>query len=168
MAIEPAAISASPAVTMMPAFCTAPLRPAARAKGTVSPSAIPITTSRTTALAVKWRSIWGVCGMRAGLYHARFSGAHPGCGRARTSVVIRRMFVMLLCGSAPAFAHDFWMEPSSFRPAVGSVVTIGLRVGQDFIGDPVPRDSQLIERFVVRDSASERNLGGIEGQDPAG
>jgi len=49
--------------------------------------------------------------------------------------VIRRMFVVLLWWSAPAFAHDFWMEASSFRPAVGSVVTIGLRVGQDFIGD---------------------------------
>jgi uncharacterized GH25 family protein len=78
------------------------------------------------------------------------------------------MLVVLLCGSAPALAHDFWMEASSFRPAVGSVVTIGLRVGQDFIGDPIPRDSKLIERFLVRDGASERNLGGIEGQDPAG
>jgi uncharacterized GH25 family protein len=78
------------------------------------------------------------------------------------------MLVVLLCCSAPALAHDFWMEASSFRPAVGSVVTIGLRVGQDLIGDPVSRDSQLIERFVVRDGASERNLGGIEGQDPAG
>ena len=43
---------------------TAPERPAARAKGTVSPSAIPITTSRTRAEAEKCFSICGVVGMR--------------------------------------------------------------------------------------------------------
>src|SRR5437867_3084029 len=66
MAMEPAAISASPAVTMMPACCTAPLNPAASANGTVSPSAMPMTTSRTIALAVKCRSTCGVCGIRSG------------------------------------------------------------------------------------------------------
>src|SRR5438128_12588519 len=64
MAIEPAAISARPAVTTIPACATAPLSPAASAKGTVSPSAIPMTTSRTIALAVKWVSMCGVSGMR--------------------------------------------------------------------------------------------------------
>src|SRR5437867_1935244 len=62
--MEPAAISARPAVTMMWVWLMAPVSPAARAKGTVRPSDIPITTSRTTSLAVKWRSIWGVCGIR--------------------------------------------------------------------------------------------------------
>ena len=33
------------------------------AKGTVSPSDMPMTTSRTTSPAVKWRSMCGVCGM---------------------------------------------------------------------------------------------------------
>ena len=47
-------------------------------------------------------------------------------------------------------AHDFWIEPSTFRPAPGATVAIGLRVGQNFVGDPVPRSSQLLERFVVR------------------
>src|SRR5262249_52544089 len=41
----------------------APVSPAASANGTVRPSAIPITTSRTTSPAVKWRSTCGVCGM---------------------------------------------------------------------------------------------------------
>src|SRR5688572_20273256 len=63
MAIEPAAISANPAVTIMPAVATAPVNPAASAKGTVRPSAIPITISRTTAPAVKCRSMCLVCGI---------------------------------------------------------------------------------------------------------
>src|SRR5580698_1316072 len=45
MAMEPAVISARPARTMRPVLDTAPLRPAARAKGTVKPSLMPITTS---------------------------------------------------------------------------------------------------------------------------
>src|SRR5262249_21368923 len=41
----------------------APVNPAASAKGTVKPSAIPMTMSRTTSLDVKCRSMWGVWGM---------------------------------------------------------------------------------------------------------
>src|SRR5437867_9967362 len=63
MAIEPAATSARPAVTMIELASRAPVSPAARAKGTVRPSDIPITTSRTTAPAVKWCSTWGVAGI---------------------------------------------------------------------------------------------------------
>src|SRR5512139_309146 len=66
MAIEPAAISARPAVTTMPDEATAPERPAARANGTVSPSDIPMTISLTASLAVKWDSICGVAGMGGG------------------------------------------------------------------------------------------------------
>src|SRR5262245_23057274 len=57
MAMEPAAISASPAVTTMREDATAPERPAASANGTVSPSAMPITISRTVLLAVKCFSL---------------------------------------------------------------------------------------------------------------
>src|SRR5262249_45752915 len=62
MAIEPAAISARPAVTMMPVEATAPERPAASANGTVRPSDIPMTMSRTASLAVECCSMCGVCG----------------------------------------------------------------------------------------------------------
>jgi len=40
----------------------APVRPAARANGTVNPSDIPITTSRTASLEVKCFSTCGVSG----------------------------------------------------------------------------------------------------------
>jgi hypothetical protein len=53
MAIEPAAISARPAVTMIFEAATAPVSPAASANGTVRPSDIPMTTSRTDSPAVK-------------------------------------------------------------------------------------------------------------------
>jgi hypothetical protein len=42
-----------PAITMMEVESTAPLKPAARANGTVSPSLIPITTSVRKALLVR-------------------------------------------------------------------------------------------------------------------
>ena len=64
MAIEPAAISASPAVMTTRVESTAPDSPAAKAKGTVRPSAIPMTMSRTVAEDVKCFSTCCVCGIR--------------------------------------------------------------------------------------------------------
>src|SRR6266849_2448825 len=64
MAIEPAAISARPPITIRRVCCTAPESPAASAKGTVRPSDIPITVSRTKLPAVKCFSTCGVCGIR--------------------------------------------------------------------------------------------------------
>lgn len=50
IAIDPAAISARPASTTICEEATAPESPAARAKGTVSPSDSPMTMSRTVSL----------------------------------------------------------------------------------------------------------------------
>jgi hypothetical protein len=61
--MEPAAISARPAVTMMLVESTAPDNPAANANGTVNPSDIPITMSLTISDPVKCRSMCGVCGI---------------------------------------------------------------------------------------------------------
>src|SRR5438132_11673137 len=69
MAIAPAAISAEPAVMMTRVDSTATDRPAARAKGTVSPSDIPITMSRIVSEAVKCFStcgVWGTGDLRLG------------------------------------------------------------------------------------------------------
>ena len=61
MAIDPAATSAKPAMTTtVVVTCSVPDRPAARANGTVRPSDMPITMSRTSSLAVKCRSTWRV------------------------------------------------------------------------------------------------------------
>src|SRR5690349_14904773 len=64
MAIDPAPISANPAITIRRVFATAPESPAAKANGTVSPSDIPITMSRTKLPEVKWYSAWGVRAIR--------------------------------------------------------------------------------------------------------
>ena len=67
-----------------------------------------------------------------------------------------------------ASAHDFWIEPSSFHPAVGETVTAGLRVGEKLQGDPVPRIPPLIQRFVMRSGGAESPMIGRPGSDPAG
>jgi uncharacterized GH25 family protein len=80
----------------------------------------------------------------------------------------RAATVVALAIAAPAFAHDFWIEPTTFRPPVGSSVGVALRVGQNFRGDPVPRDPQAIEKFVVVSSVGEQEVGGRPARDPAG
>lgn len=67
-----------------------------------------------------------------------------------------------------ALAHDFWIEPGTFTPRPGQLVPVRLRVGQDLLGDPVPRDPSLIRQFVLHDGASAKPLPGRDGADPAG
>ena len=82
---------------------------------------------------------------------------------------MRTVFILLaFFTAASSYAHDFWIEPSTFRPARGENLTATLVVGQNFTGDAVPRSSQLIESFTVRDSSGERAVNGFENQDPAG
>src|SRR5277367_1057579 len=76
MAMEPAAISARPATTIMRVVVSAPDNPAANAKGTVRPSAIPMTTSRTKSEAVKCDSTCSVCGI---FLQVSSSVGIPGC-----------------------------------------------------------------------------------------
>jgi len=51
---------------------------------------------------------------------------------------------------------------------MGQTVMLALRVGQDFLGDPVPRSARLMESFIARDARGERPVSGFEEQDPAG
>ncbi len=78
------------------------------------------------------------------------------------------VIVALAAQATVAYAHDFWIEPSTFRPAPGQLITTSLRVGQDFIGDPVPRSAQFIETFTFRQSSGEKEVVGMENRDPAG
>jgi uncharacterized GH25 family protein len=70
--------------------------------------------------------------------------------------------------AAATCAHDFWIEPSTFRPAAGEAVSVGLRVGERFRGDGVARSAERIERFILRSPAGQREIPGEEGADPAG
>ena len=73
-----------------------------------------------------------------------------------------------LCAAAPARAHDFWIEPSSFTPPAGSVLAVGLRVGEHFQGDPVPRDPDHIVRFDLTGAGGDSEVMGVGGWEPAG
>lgn len=73
----------------------------------------------------------------------------------------------LIC-CAPLLAHDMWIEPSSFSPQPGEIVSLRLLVGQGMLGDPLPRSTALIKEFVVEDAAGRKPVVGREGANPAG
>jgi uncharacterized GH25 family protein len=81
---------------------------------------------------------------------------------------IAAIVIAVAAQTAVAHAHDFWIEPSTFRPAVGQLVSASLRVGQEFQGDPIPRSAQLIDSFTVREGTKEKEVVGFENRDPAG
>jgi len=75
---------------------------------------------------------------------------------------------LLGCDTARVLAHDFWIEPSSFRPAVGSEIAVSLRVGEHFRGEPVPRADPRIVKFILASASEETPVPGLPGTDPAG
>lgn len=81
---------------------------------------------------------------------------------------MRKIAALSILFAFSARAHDFWLEPSTFHPSAGQTFSVALRVGQDFIGDPVPRSASLIDTFVLRESIGQRPMSGIENHDPAG
>lgn len=83
---------------------------------------------------------------------------------------LRVLAVLALLGPAAiaARAHDFWLEPSTYRPAAGQRLAVRARVGMDFVGDPVPRDEDLLVRFEAVGSEGIQPVPGVPGADPAG
>lgn len=63
--------------------------------------------------------------------------------------------MVLVAAALPVSAHDFWLEPSMFRPAAGSFVTISLLVGENLQGELVARDRAGVERFVALHESAE-------------
>jgi uncharacterized GH25 family protein len=78
------------------------------------------------------------------------------------------LLTMLLLSSAALSAHDMWIEPTAFRPDAGKIIGLKLRVGQDLLGDPIPRDPALIDQFISVDSTGRKPVIGRDGADPAG
>jgi uncharacterized GH25 family protein len=90
--------------------------------------------------------------------------------RSQTSIFRRlslAVAAMALSG-APLFAHDMWIEPTTFSPGPGQMLGVWLRVGQDLLGDPLPRNASLINQFVFEDAAGRKPVVGRDGADPAG
>jgi uncharacterized GH25 family protein len=74
----------------------------------------------------------------------------------------------LFLAAAAADAHDFWIEPSTFHPLPGTSVAVVLYVGQNFIGDEVPRYSGAIATFALRQAGSKEDIEGADNRSPAG
>jgi uncharacterized GH25 family protein len=84
----------------------------------------------------------------------------------RTPILLTAL--LSLASAAAVSAHDMWIEPSSFSPAPGARMGIKLRVGQQFDGDPLPREAARIVRFMAITAAGESPVPGVNGTDPAG
>lgn len=80
----------------------------------------------------------------------------------------RLLIAALLAVAWPATAHDFWIEPQTFRPKPGTAVGLHLFVGQDFKGDSVPYFPQKFERYIVAGPAGTQPVPGVLGDEPAG
>src|SRR5436309_4146255 len=85
--------------------------------------------------------------------------------------IVRRLGFLIVAtamSGASLGAHDMWIDPTTFSPQAGQIVGVRLRVGQDLLGDPVPRDPALVNRFIFEDAAGRKPLIGRDGADPAG
>src|SRR5271165_5447948 len=83
-----------------------------------------------------------------------------------TTLPTAACYFVIAC--APLLAHDMWIEPATFFADSGDVVPLKLRVGQNLLGDPLARGSQLIRQFIVEDSSGRKPVVGREGGNPAG
>jgi uncharacterized GH25 family protein len=82
--------------------------------------------------------------------------------------MLRVLTAIAALGSMTLQAHDMWIEPMTFSPQAGEIVGLRLRVGQDLLGDPLPRSAALINQFVVEDKEGRKPVVGREGGNPAG
>lgn len=88
------------------------------------------------------------------------------CGRQRTLAAI--CSCLIVAATAGTRAHDFWIEATAYRPAVGALVGLRLLVGERMLGDPVTREPEFIDRFVVARGSGEQQVPGRDGGHPAG
>jgi len=70
--------------------------------------------------------------------------------------------------AAPCAAHDFWIEPSSHRPAVGDVLEARLFIGHAGEKEAYARNPRHLVELALRGGAERRDLLGRPGDDPAG
>jgi uncharacterized protein DUF4198 len=92
--------------------------------------------------------------------------------RLLSAMMFRRLgrlaVTTIALSGTPLFAHDMWIDPTTFFPQPGAIVGVRLRVGQDLLGDPLPRDPSLINQFLFEDETGRKPVVGRDGADPAG
>ena len=75
---------------------------------------------------------------------------------------------MLLLTAWPASGHEFWIEPSTCRPAPDERVSFRLFVGDGFPGEPYARNPRHIQRFDLIGPVETMSIDGTPGKNPAG
>lgn len=81
----------------------------------------------------------------------------------------KQLALVLFASASPLAAHDFWLEPSSFKPAVDQRIDLQLVVGERFVGELVTRKEERIVLFAAFDPAGkETRILGRDGKTPAG
>src|SRR5687767_4748355 len=82
------------------------------------------------------------------------------------SALTRALVVIL--AAAPMQAHDYWMQPATFRPQKDALLEVGLFVGDFGRGDAVERDEKRIVKFAAATPEGEKKILGRDGATPAG
>jgi Domain of unknown function (DUF4198) len=86
--------------------------------------------------------------------------------RIRKPIALSLCAVLGLCGGK-AIAHEFWLDPVSYTPAVGATVPIVFRIGSDFHGDTFPYIRALDQHFSVTNAGGATKPETLDGDDPA-
>lgn len=76
--------------------------------------------------------------------------------------------LIVLVMAASAVAHDFWVQPSSFRVPASEEVKVLLRVGHAGEITEVARNPDRIEKFIVAGPDGQKDMPGKDGASPAG
>jgi len=76
--------------------------------------------------------------------------------------------VAALAAPPPLRAHDLWIAPSSFTPALGEPIRLHLVLASGDRTEVLPRSDASIVRFVVTGPGGDRDVAGLDGADPAG
>src|SRR5262245_8133165 len=66
----------------------------------------------------------------------------------------------LASAAAPAAAHEFWLSPSTYRPAAGDLVSVSMVVGTGFRGEVKPYAAPRTVRFLLR-GARDSDMSGL-------
>ena len=74
--------------------------------------------------------------------------AFTGARHAKQSAPVVRLAVVACLLTTTALAHEFWLQPTSFRVAAGASVPLRLLIGENLAGRPWPRSMRRTQRFV--------------------
>jgi uncharacterized GH25 family protein len=61
---------------------------------------------------------------------------------------MRYFLPAFLCLATATLAHEFWLQPTSFRIVVGAKIPLKLLIGSNFKGETWPRPTRRVRRFV--------------------